>query len=709
MDDNSQDAAHSIRRERVFGRRLLAFATVMIMVSTAFVALNVGATGDPMIWTSQDEYGPGEVVPIYGQGFAAFEDIVVEISHPDFDDRLYTVKPDVYGKFAFSEYVAEWVTSQDIPVNVTATQVVLGQTLVAYTEFFDPAAYIEGFTLKPVQRFTTGDIKGYNEGDSIPMIVVLNRNQLGGGSTVTVEIGFDYADINSPTNPIHGIDYLTGYNKNPPTPPYNTYPETTLPFWVSPSEGNLTDQHFVGYQDEVPSEGDNQQIGVWEFTLVFYANVQYAKVRFGAHLSVTDLSASFLGSSYFPGSALHVRLVSIDPSADEGNRDVPIALGDLLTPPQLTLEKSCAPTEVVYGDEITFEITWSNIGQAYANCIVLWDILPDQIDLDTSSFLMWTSVNPTKMTPVPGPVVYGGDWFEWLLGPMRGTGTDSALDPLVIHLSFTGTVNTGEEGCYENWAYLSYSDDHGGEFPDLEAYCTFCIKGQPEIEVEKTGPEYAHYGDTIEYTYTVTNTGEVDLVDVDVEDDVLGTIAEDDTLDVGETKTYTVYHTVTVSDDDPLVNNVVATGEDDYYRVVTDEDCWSVDILDPEITVTKDADLYCGEVGETIWYTIVVSNPSDDTDLYNVVVDDSLLGLLLDQGTLLAKQSKEFVVSFDVTEDFGDPMVNEVTATGEDLLGLEVSDYDSVDVDIKHPAIEITKEGSMECGIVGETVTYWIN
>ncbi|MCJ7562794.1 MAG: hypothetical protein MUO84_07295, partial [Thermoplasmata archaeon] len=460
MNTYGQDAANSIRRDGVLGKRLLAIAIVFMMISTVFVAMNVGADDGPMIWTSKDEYGPGEVVPIYGQGFAAIEDIEIEISHPDFDTKLYTVKPDVYGKFVFSEYIAEWVTEQNTSVKVKATQVVLGETLVAYTEFFDPAAYIEGWTLKPVHRFTTGDIKGYNEGDSIPMIVVLNRNQLGGGPSVIVQIGFDCLDVNSPTQPIHGIDYLTAFTKDSPAAPYNIYPETTLPFWVSPGEGNLTDQHFVGYQDEVPSEGDNQMIGVWEFTLVFTGTAQYATVRFGAHLSVTDLAADFLGSSYFPGSALHVRLVSLVPSADEGNRDVPIALATVLTPPEMTLEKSCVPTEVVFGDEITFTINWSNIGQAYANCIVLWDILPDVIDLDEDSFLMWTSENPTKMTPEPGPIVYDG-WFEWELGPMRGTGADDALDPLVIHLSFTATVNTYEEGCYYNWAYMSYSDDHG--------------------------------------------------------------------------------------------------------------------------------------------------------------------------------------------------------------------------------------------------------
>ncbi|UCE80394.1 MAG: DUF11 domain-containing protein, partial [Methanobacteriota archaeon] len=704
------------KRSYLAGRRTAvatAFFVVFIMVTASFVAILARGEYNPLVWTDKDEYCPGETVIIYGEGFARWLDVEIELSHSDFGTKLFVEKPDFYGRFVCDDYVAEWVTNNE-SVKVTVTQVLASETLVATTEFYDPAAYIEGFTLKPVQRYTTGDIKGYNENDAVPMIVVLNKNQLGGVDTVTVKIGVDYADLNSPTQPIYGIDYLTEPWYDSPNPaehfphsPYNNHDSSAEPFVPQPGDGTISSQGSEGIEYD---EGTHQEIEVWSFTFHFASGVTTAVVEFGAHLALSDDiggPSERLGASFYPGSALHVRLVELIPSADEGNRDVPIALAQLMIPPMMTLEKSCDPYEVVYGDTITFNITYSNEGQAYADCVYLWDDLPYVIDLVPDSFRMMTSDYPVwiDVSSLVEITLYG---FELDIGPYRGTGPDDALDPLVTWLEFEGVVNTGEEGVYWNWVNLTYSDDHGGYYPQLTANCPFIIKGAPDIMVEKSGPVYAHVGDTITYTYDVTNTGDVDLIMVNLTD-VIDGVEQDSivtTLSVGETKTYTLDYEIE-TDSDPLLNCVNATGVDNYDRWVYDEACWSVDILDPMIEVTKEADKVCAKVGEEVTYTIVVTNPSDDTDLFNVTVEDSLVGILY-EGDLLAGEDQQFVYSYDATND-SDPMNNTVDATGEDLLHLEVTDSADWSVDIYHPMINVTKEADKTCAEVGETVTYWIN
>ena len=59
-----------------------------------------------------------------------------------------------------------------------------------------------------------------------------------------------------------------------------------------------------------------------------------------------------------------------------------------------------------------------------------------------------------------------------------------------------------------------------------------------------------------------------------------------------------------------------------------------------------------------------------------------------------------------VTDAYGDPLINTVTASGEDLLGLAVSDTDEVRVDVVHPDVLLTKVAEEGCAAVGELMTY---
>jgi uncharacterized repeat protein (TIGR01451 family) len=234
---------------------------------------------------------------------------------------------------------------------------------------------------------------------------------------------------------------------------------------------------------------------------------------------------------------------------------------------------------------------------------------------------------------------------------------------------------------------------------------------QADLSISKSGPAYAHAGDTITYTYTVSNAGPDAACNVVVSDDVAGPATYvsgdndgDDCLDPGETWTFQATYTVQAGDPDPLVNTATVSSDADDPNTSNNVATWSVDILHPAIDVSKSCPQYAHE-GDTISYTITVKN-AGDTPLSNVMVSDPLLGFSW-TGSLAVGEEKTFTASFTVPMPSGD-ITNTVTASGQDPLGLTVSDTAQCTVDILHPAIAIDKSADRSQAHAGDTITYTI-
>jgi hypothetical protein len=89
----------------------------------------------------------------------------------------------------------------------------------------------------------------------------------------------------------------------------------------------------------------------------------------------------------------------------------------------------------------------------------------------------------------------------------------------------------------------------------------------PQIQVVKDGPATAHSGDTLTFSYTVTNPGNVPLTNVTATDDKCSPLTRtgntaDTTLDPGDTWTYTCSYVIQWSQGDanPVVNTVETCG-----------------------------------------------------------------------------------------------------------------------------------------------------
>lgn len=99
------------------------------------------------------------------------------------------------------------------------------------------------------------------------------------------------------------------------------------------------------------------------------------------------------------------------------------------------------------------------------------------------------------------------------------------------------------------------------------------------ITISKVGPECASKGEAIEYTIIVNNTGEDDLFDVVVEDEMLGFSWKGD-LNKGETNIFNLTHIVPCNVEDNLINTAVIwaqINETTFYA----ETSWVTKILHP--------------------------------------------------------------------------------------------------------------------------------
>ena len=295
----------------------------------------------------------------------------------------------------------------------------------------------------------------------------------------------------------------------------------------------------------------------------------------------------------------------------------------------LAIKKTADDKEVTAGDPIGFTIEVENIGEGIALGVVIDDILPAgfswDVDPDDSNCNM-LNVHLTCDAGNLGP----GDTYS-------------------VHV----VAETTPEDCgtVENTATVAFDDDGadltlftvGPNDPQENNSDTATIFVQcPAIEIEKTATLdgtteifKANVGDTIQYNYVVTNTGNVTLNPVSFTDDggTPGDISDDTTftvftdLDPGEsTPVNSIFHLVTANDAaaGSIHNIVVATGTPPSGPDVTAEDDATVTITAPNLAITKTADAAEVDSGDEIEFTISVTNNGTGV-AHNVTVTDILL------------------------------------------------------------------------------------
>ena len=262
-----------------------------------------------------------------------------------------------------------------------------------------------------------------------------------------------------------------------------------------------------------------------------------------------------------------------------------------------------------------------------------------------------------------------------------------------------------------------YSVDFGATYGNTDSSGEFGYRFEtafPEIDIQKTGPTTANVGDSITYTYTVTQDTVAgdgsDITTVSVTDadaavtgiTLTGGDDGDGILETGETWTYTGTRVITATDPDILNTLATVNGLDLDGDAVTDTNNHPVAIeFAPVLAVVKSGPT-TADVGDTVTYTFSVTNDAtgDGSPISNVSVTDNVAGAatydsgdtntnnLLETGETWIYEATYTVLATDPTT-----LTNTVSVTGQDPDGDPVGPAtDNHDTTITYnPVIDIQK------------------
>ncbi len=393
-----------------------------------------------------------------------------------------------------------------------------------------------------------------------------------------------------------------------------------------------------------------------------------------------------------------------DPGGDPVTGDDTTTV-DVPQTPGITLVKTgglAAGASGAVGDTVDYTFEARNTGTVTLTGVTIADPLPG---LSALAFA-WPG---TPGTLLPGQVVTATATYiltqaDVNAGSVVNTATATGTDP-------TGDPVTGDDTT------------------------TVDVPQNPGIALVKTGGLAAGaagaVGDTVEYSFVATNSGNVTLTGVTIADPLPGLSAltftwpgTPGTLLPGQTATATATYVLTQADVDAgsVVNTATATGTDPGGDPVTGDDTTTVDVpQNPGIALVKTGGLAAGAtgvVGDTIDYAFAATN-SGTVTLTGVSIADPLPGLSAltftwpgAAGTLLPGQTATATATYVLTQadvDAGS-VVNTATATGTDPGGDPVTGDDTTTVSVTPtPGIVLVKTGGLAAGAtgaVGDTVEY---
>ncbi|MCQ5373808.1 MAG: hypothetical protein NO515_02110, partial [Candidatus Methanomethylicia archaeon] len=502
---------------------------------------------------------------------------------------------------------------------------------------------------KKFERWTTGNLAGWMEDDYVNYRLEIDNFA---GGNLTFVINLDHTQWS-----VIGLDkavqfYVGGGQGKPNDPQYATTVyvgpiiNRTAPLAInetitaSTTDATLTVKRL---NDGTGKSGDS----ALRYEITVQTNLSHWFVYWESHLAI--------GSSGWSGSSLHVY------TYDFGSKDVPISV-----PPGGTI--SGYKWEDRNGNGI-----WDSGEPGLAN----WEIHisgPVNMSTFTNSTGAYEFRGLPMGTYVVSEVLKEG-WTQTY--PVGGTHTVSLTNrnPTATNINFGN------------------------------------IYARADLCIEKTGPLFAHVGDTVTYTFSVSNKGPTSAGGVQVYDNVSGaaTYSSGDSngngkLDVGEIWIFTSTYTIKSTDPDPLLNNATVTSTTPDPDLSNNWDTWSIDILNPAISVYKWANATMVHTGDGILYRFNVTNTGDCQLSVNVI--DDVLGTIW-TGTLGPGASQ--VIEMEYTAPPGDWINNTVTASGTDALGMIVTDTASWSIDILNPAISVYKWANATMVHTGDGILYRFN
>jgi large repetitive protein len=463
-------------------------------------------------------------------------------------------------------------------------------------------------------------------------------------ATGTDPTGADVTATDSTTTPIAAAPVIT-LDKQAGVPTGTAAGDTIDYSFVVTNTGNVTLD---------PISVDDPLVGTVSCPVTVLAPAESATCTATYTLTQADVDAGHVANT---ATATGTDPNGTDVTATDST-DTPITAG-----PAISLDKQAGvPTGNAAGDTIDYSFVVTNTGN---------------VTLDP------VSVDDPKVGAVTCPVT--------VLAP--GVSTTCTA-------TYTLTQGDVDAGHVANTATATGTDPAGTDATATDSTDTPITAG-PAITLDKQAgvPTGTAAGDTIDYSFVVTNTGNVTLDPISVDDPTVGTVTcPVTTLAPGESTTCTAMYTLTQADVDAgeVVNVATATGTDPTGTDVTATDTTTTPIAPaPVVTLDKQAGVPTGaNAGDTIGFSFLVTNTGNVT-LDPVSVDDPLVGAVTCPVTVLAPgASMTCTASYTLTQadvDAGQ-VVNNATATGTDPNGTDVTAQDTTTTLIDPtPAITLDK------------------
>jgi len=225
-----------------------------------------------------------------------------------------------------------------------------------------------------------------------------------------------------------------------------------------------------------------------------------------------------------------------------------------------------------------------------------------------------------------------------LAGEVNGSGSDTVTITDAVGLApfiGTGTITYSVNAIGVVSTTFSSGNGLGGgtnlvEAAVLTLTCVFDDPANPSLSIDKVtnGVDGAQLveGEAVTWTYTVTNTGDVDLTNVVVDDDKIGQICVIPSLPVGGTPEICTADGVAVAGDYMNVGTATADPVDGVVVSDTDPSNYTARALVPGISIDKVTNGVDGAqliAGDAVTWTYTVTN-TGETVLENVTVNDSV-------------------------------------------------------------------------------------
>lgn len=310
--------------------------------------------------------------------------------------------------------------------------------------------------------------------------------------------------------------------------------------------------------------------------------------------------------------------------------DVLQAIAESFCPePSIQVDKSAVEPTIVAGDEATYTITVTNTGLIDLVGVVVTDPQLPACDLVLGDLVVGDSVTYTCSTAL-----------------------------------FLDTTNT---------ATATGTGTDGTPVEDESSAPVDVIN--PALDVQKTvDAPLVLPGQTVTFTISVHNVGDVPLTDVTVSDPAVpGCDRYVGALESTEEVTYTCSTVLT----DSLINVAEATGTDPLGNPVSDSDDEPVVVIFPEIEIVKSAPA-TAPAGSAVPFEFAVTNIGD-VDLTDVTVTDPLFPGC---DRFIGDLAVGVTVTYTCEVVLFTSVTNVATATGEGPLGTPVDDDDNATVTV---------------------------